>query len=266
MRPPLAPSLLTLMNLLADPLFVAVSLVGVCLLGVSKGGFFGLGVLALPLMSLFVSPLQAGAIILPTALAQDVVTVWHYRRTWSASNLKLMLPAMAVGIFVAWLLAAALSAAHIRFALGIIAALFVLRHWLASRFERYTPKPNGVTGLLFGFVGGITTMLANAGGPVWQMHLLPQKLDRFVYVGTVAMLFAASNVIKIGAFGTLGFLTAENLLVGLALVPVAVVANYIGIWLVHRTSPELFFRIAYGLMFFIAIELMRSSILELWWR
>lgn len=251
------------MDLLSDPLFVVASIVGVCLLGVSKGGFFGLGVLALPLMSLFVPPLQAGAIILPTALAQDVVTVWHYRRNWSASNLKIMLPSMAVGIFLAWLMAASLSAAHIRLALGVIATLFVLRHWLASRFERYAPRPNTFTGMLFGMVGGVTTMLANAGGPVWQMHLLPQKLDKLTYVGTVAMLFAVSNVIKIGAFGTLGFLTASNLLVGLALVPIAVVANYIGIWLVHRTSPELFFRIAYVLMFFIAIELMRSSLFEL---
>jgi uncharacterized membrane protein YfcA len=253
------------MDLLSDPLFVAASVIGVCLLGVSKSGFFGLGVMALPLMSLFVPPLQAGAIILPTALAQDVVTVWTYRRTWSAWNLKLMLPSMAAGIFIAWLMAASLSAAHIRLALGVIATLFVLRHWLASRFERWTPAPNTFTGILFGAIGGVTTMLANAGGPVWQMHLLPQNLDKLIYVGTVAVLFAASNVIKIGAFGTLGFLTTENLLVGLALVPIAVIANYAGIWLVRRTAPDLFFRIAYVLMFFIALELMRSSITELWW-
>ncbi len=47
--------------------------------------------------------------------------------------------------------------------------------------------------------------------------------------------------------------------------PIAVVSNYAGIWLVRRTSNELFFRIAYVLMFFIAVELMRSSVVELWW-
>src|SRR5688572_407053 len=65
-------------DLIADPAFMAVSVIGVCLLGVSKGGFLGLGVIALPLMSLFVPPLQAAAIILPTALAQDALTLWAY--------------------------------------------------------------------------------------------------------------------------------------------------------------------------------------------
>ena len=41
------------------------------------------------------------------------------------------------------------------------------------------------------------------------------------------------------------------------------ISNYAGIWLVRRTSTELFFRIVYVLMFLIAIELMRSSITEL---
>ena len=97
-------------ELLTDPAFMAVAVIGVCLLGISKGGFLGLGVMALPLMSLFVPPLQAAAIILPTAIAQDVLTLWVYRREWSAWNLKIMLPSMFVGMFVAWLLAASLSA------------------------------------------------------------------------------------------------------------------------------------------------------------
>src|SRR5262245_63405015 len=106
------------MQLLADPLFMAAALVGVCLLGLSKGGFFGLGVMALPLMSLFVPPLQAAAIILPVVLAQDALTVWTYRRDWSAWNLKIMIPSMAAGIAVAGLFAASLTAAHIRLAIG----------------------------------------------------------------------------------------------------------------------------------------------------
>ena len=252
------------MDLLTNPAFMEVAIIGVCPLGVSKGGFLGLGVMALPLMSLFVPPLQAAAIILPTAVAQDFLTRWIYRRDWSAWNIKIMLPSMIVGMFLAWLMAASLSAAHIRLAIGLIATLFVLRHWTAKSLERWMPKPSVATGIVFGTLGGVTTMLANAGGPAWQIHLLPQRLEKLPYIGTVSILFAASNLVKIPGFASLGFLTAENMLVGLSLVPIAVAANYAGIWLVRRVSTETFFRIAYGLMFVIAVELMRSSILELW--
>ena len=64
-----------------------------CLLGLSKGGFFGLGMMALPLMAITVPPMQAAAILLPTVLAQDALTIWAYRRDWSAWNLKIMIPA-----------------------------------------------------------------------------------------------------------------------------------------------------------------------------
>ena len=251
------------MDLLSSPLFVLTAIVAVSLLGISKGGFFGLGVIGLPLLSLMVHPLQAAAILLPTTVAQDVLTIWTYRHTWSASNLKVLVPSMAVGVAAGWWLAASLTAAHIRLLVGVIAALFVLRHWLGTRFERWAPRPNTATGIIFGALGGFTTLLANAGGPAWQMHLLPQQLDKLTYVGTVTMLFGVSNVYKIPAFGSLGLLTWENLGVGLMLVPLAVCANYLGIWLVRRTSTEAFFRIAYVLMFVIAVELIRSGLSEI---
>jgi hypothetical protein len=117
---------------------------------------------------------------------------------------------------------------------------------------------------VFGAIGGVTTMLANAGGPAWQIHLLPQKIEKLPYIGTVSILFAASNVVKVPGFFTLGYLTRDNILVGLTLVPIAILANFAGIWMVRRVSTAMFFRIAYVLMFIIAVELIRSSVLELW--
>jgi uncharacterized membrane protein YfcA len=250
--------------MITDPLFYLVSVVAVILLGLSKGGFFGLGVMALPLMSLFVPPLQAAAILIPTVIAQDLLTVWTYRRDWSAWNVKVMVPGMLVGVVIGTLFAASLAPVHIRLAIGLIAAAFVLRHWLGQRFERLASRSNTATGLVFGAIGGFTTLLANAGGPAWQMHLLPQRLDKFTYAGTLTMLFAISNVMKLPAYATLGQLTMDNLLVGAVLLPAALVANYAGLWLVRRTPAGLFFRIAYVLMFLIAVELIRGALTEMW--
>src|SRR5262249_44163279 len=81
-----------------DPLFFLLAIIAATLLGLSKGGFFGLGLLGVPLMSLYVPPLQAAAILVPTVLAQDALTIWAYRRDLSAWNLKIMIPSLAVGI------------------------------------------------------------------------------------------------------------------------------------------------------------------------
>jgi uncharacterized membrane protein YfcA len=139
----------------------------------------------------------------------------------------------------------------------------VLLQWLGARFERLAPRPNLLTGVIFGALGGCTTMLANAGGPVWQMHLLPQRLDKLTYVGTFTVLFAVGNLVKIPAYHALGQLTLANLAVGAVLLPVAVASNYLGIWLMRKTPTELFYRIAYVLMLLIALELMRGALFEL---
>ncbi len=251
------------MQLFSDPWFVFTALVAVSLLGLSKGGFFGLGTMALPLLSLFVPPLRAAAILLPTVIAQDLLTVWTYRRSWSAQNIRLLVPSMAVGITIGYLFASALDPVQIRLAVGVIIGIFVLRHWLGTLFDRLAPRPSAATGVTFGILGGFTTMLSNAGGPAWQMHLLPQKLEKFTYVGTLTLLFASSNLMKIPAYGALGQLTWDNLTTGFVLLPAAVAMNYVGIWLVRRTPAELFYRIAYVLMFFIALELIRGAAVEM---
>jgi uncharacterized protein len=43
------------------------------------------------------------------------------------------------------------------------------------------------------------------------------------------------------------------------LLPFAVVANFFGLWLARRTPTELFYKIAYALMFLISLELIRSG-------
>ena len=80
---------------------------------------------------------------------------------------------------------------------------------------------------------------------------------------TLTMLFAISNLMKLPAYGALGQLTVDNLLVGAVLLPAALIANYAGLWLVRRTPAELFFRIAYVLMFLISVELIRGALVEM---
>ena len=126
------------MTLLSDPVFYLVAVPAVTFLGVSKGGFSGVGLLATPLLALALPPLQAAAILLPILILQDFISVLVYRHDWDARNLKVMLPGAAIGISAAWVLAARVSDAHVRLAIGAIALGFVADHWFGRRTRTST--------------------------------------------------------------------------------------------------------------------------------
>ena len=86
------------MELLADPATLALAAIAVCILGLAKGGFSGLGVLGTPLLALALPPAVAAAILLPVLLVQDVVSVWSFRHSWSGWIVAWMLPGAAVGV------------------------------------------------------------------------------------------------------------------------------------------------------------------------
>ena len=82
--------------MITDPYFYLLALPAIIVLGLGKGGFAGIGMAAAPLLSLYIPPLQAAAILLPILLCQDVISVWVYRRDWDAWNVKVLL---AGGLF-----------------------------------------------------------------------------------------------------------------------------------------------------------------------
>lgn len=246
--------------MIGDPVSFLVAAIAVTTLGLSKGGFSGLGLIAAPLLSLVVPPLQALGILLPILLAQDVLSVGAFRRTWSGWNLAVMLPGQALGMGLGWLAAAHVNDAYVRLAIGIISAAFALNHWFGGRASHASHRPSAVSGAFWGGVSGLTSFLANAGSPPFQIHVLPQRLDKETYVGTLNIFFAIGNVMKIVPFFFLGQLSFGNLRISLALLPIAVLTNLAGVWLVRRTPTTVFYRIAYVLVFLVSLELIRNGL------
>ena len=246
------------MHPITDPLFYALAIVAVTALGLGKGGFAGVGIMSTPLLATIVPPLQAAAILLPILISQDLISVWVYRRDWSAWNLKVMLPGAIVGIGIAWALATQVSDAAVRLVIGLIGLAFVLNAWLGRELKE--PKaPSVPAGMLWGVVAGFTSTLSQAGGPPFQVFVLPQRLPKLTLVGTYTIYFAVLNVVKIVPYFALGQFSSQNLATSAALLPIAIAANFLGIWLVRRTPTGLFYQIAYVLVFVISLELVRSG-------
>lgn len=233
-----------------DLTFYLCAVPAVILIGLAKGGFSGLGALGMPIMALGVDPVRGAAIMLPILIAQDVVGVAAFRKTWDRRILAIMLPGALLGVGLGWLFAASVSTSAVLATVGAISLLFGLyRLWIerGGRIQAARNSPAWV-GSLFGVATGFTSQIAHAGGPPYQMWVMPRRLDRDVFIGTAAIFFAALNWIKVPAYVALGQFTQANLLATAVLLPIAILASLAGVWLVRKVPVERFYTIVYVLM------------------
>lgn len=247
--------------MILDPVFYALAIPAVVLMGLAKGGFSGVGAVAMPLLALAISPVQAAAILLPILIVQDVVGVWAFRKTWDRRTLLVMLPGAALGILAGYLLAAQVSSVTILAVLGAISILFAAyRLWLSRAAATPTPRnlppaADAALGFGLGAASGFTSQIAHAGQPPFQMWVLPKSLPPASLVGTTAIYFATINWIKVPAYWALGQFTAQNLMTAAALLPVAIASTFAGVWLVRRIDPGRFYTLIYVLMILVGGQL-----------
>jgi uncharacterized protein len=242
-------------HIITDPHFYYAAIPAVLLLGLSKGGFASVGMTATPLLALYLPPLEAAALLLPVLISQDLISIYVYRHDWDAANLKVLLPGAVIGMGCGWLIASHVSDNAVRIAVGCIGLAFVGYMWL----RRAIVEPrhmNAASGVFWGALSGFTSFMTQGGSPPFQVYVLPQRLPKLVLVGTTTMFFAAVNAMKIVPYFMLGQFTPRNLSTSLALLPVAIAANFAGVWLVRRTPTEVFYRIAYGLLLMISLTLL----------
>jgi uncharacterized membrane protein YfcA len=99
------------------------------LIGMSKGGLPLVGMMAVPLLSLVMSPVKAAVLLLPLFVISDVVGIWLYRRSYSAINLKILVPAGILGVLFGWLTASMISESAIKLIIGLVGVTFCLQTW-----------------------------------------------------------------------------------------------------------------------------------------
>ena len=246
--------------MITEPAFWIAAIIAVLVTGISKGGFGGLGLLAVPLMALTISPVQAAGIMLPLLLVMDMVSVWSFRRSFDRSILWLTLPGAVIGIVLGGLLAGYVSDNMVRICVGVIAITFSLYAVFKPKGKSFLPPRHKPMGAIAGLVAGFTSFVAHAGGPPFQAYAIPQNLDKKTYAGTSVMFFTVVNIVKIIPYALVGQFSATNLATSAALMPLAPIGVLIGVWLLGRIDQALFYRILYGLIFCVGVKLLWDGI------
>ena len=248
--------------LLSDPWFYAVAVPAVLLVGISKSGFGGaFGAVAVPMMALVISPVQAAGILLPILCLMDLLGLWAYRGKWVREELRVLVPAALLGIGAGTALFGYMSVAVVRLIVGAIALVFAVHYWLhlaAPPRERASlPRRAGILGAAG---AGFTSFVAHAGGPPLSMYLLRRPLDKTEFVATTVMFFAVVNYAKLVPYAWLGQLSTDNLAASLLLAPLAPLGIATGVWLHDRIPERLFFRSACVFLFALSLKLLSDGI------
>jgi uncharacterized membrane protein YfcA len=235
----------------------ALGALGAFLVGLSKTGIPGLGILNVAIFALVFPARDSVGLVLVILICGDIVAVSSYRRDASWSHLFPLFPWAAIGVVGGYFALGHVDDQQMRRLIGMILLSLVVFQYIRSR-RRALPNSEvqaspAWLAPLTGITAGFTTMVANAAGPVMVLYLLAMHLPKIVFVGTAAWYFLAINVFKVPFSASLGLLNPSSLSVALWLGPFAVVGALIGRPIVEHLNQRLFELLTLALTFIAAL-------------
>nr|CAA6805081.1 MAG: FIG00761799: membrane protein [uncultured Thiotrichaceae bacterium] len=246
-------------NLLHQPLLFGLLLLAAFIVGMSKGGLSTLGMLAVPILSIFMSPLLAAVLLLPIYILSDVVGVYLYRHEFSRENIKLLIPAGLCGVVLGWATASIVSDQVVSLLIGMMGVTFCLYSWFVKKADAPVSQPSLGKGMFWGTLTGFTSFITHAGGPPFQIYVLPQKLPKMVFAGTVTVVFAVINMAKVIPYYSLHPQTMDTFKVALVLLPAAAIGTAAGRFITERLPTKWFFRFVQVALFLVSVRLVWAS-------
>ncbi len=231
------------------------------MVGIAKSGLPGLAILAVPLMAAVLPARLSTGVLLPMLLLGDVFTVCYYHRHAIWRHVIRLMPWALAGIVLGYFAMGHISDRSLRPIIGgVILALLALNHLRTlGRAEAATPSHWTFVAMI-GLLAGVTTMMANAAGPIMVIYLLAMRLPKAEFIGTGAWYFLVLNAAKIPFSMHLGLISSETLKLNLLVAPLIVAGAFAGLWLARRIPEKAFNRAVTALAVAAALNLILASL------
>ncbi|HPI97915.1 MAG TPA: sulfite exporter TauE/SafE family protein [Synergistales bacterium] len=245
------------------PLSFSLFIISAFLSGFSKTALPGGIVLVVPIMaSIFPAKISVG-LTLPILMMADLFSARHYRKNARIKHLSFLLPSALVGVWAGYILMDSIDSVTLRPLIGII-VLSMLGIYFLVRFFKEPDTLKRSSGeisfslsltLIFGFIAGVTTTLANAAAPVMSLYLIVSGMSKKDFIGTAAWFFFIINWVKVPFYLKLGLITGRSFLVDLTMLPVIILGAFLGIYMVRWISQGMFNRLILVAAFISSINL-----------
>lgn len=234
-------------------------LVMVCavLIGMSKAGIKGMGMLTIPLMAAVFGGKPSAGLVLPILSFADLFAVSYYNRDANWKYIWQLIPAAVLGVLIAVWVGQLIDDATFTSLMGwLIVGGLVLMIILEKRHLPSSIINSWWFGSLFGIIGGFSTMIGNAAGPVLAVYLLSTRIPKQSFIGTGAWFFLLINLVKwpfhIFIWKTI---TWSSISLNVLTIPAIALGVYIGISIVKLIPEKTFRYFIIFMTFIIALRL-----------
>jgi len=217
---------------------------GALAIGMNKGGLAGLGILPVLIFAVVFPARESTGFILPLLIIGDFGGIVVYRRQVIWKVFWTILPPTIAGVVLGFFLMSRIAEGTFGpligwIIIGLIALQF-LRSSLGEKLDHFF-ESHGF-GLVMGVLVGVTTMLANAAGPVAILYFISVGLPKWNLIGTSAWVFWVINLCKVPFSAELGLTNAGSLTFALMLAPLVIIGFVLGRWLAGVMPQTVFER------------------------
>lgn len=239
-----------------EPWQWAVAVLAALVVGVSKSGIGGLGILAVVLFAQIMPAKQATGVVLPLLCFGDLVGATVYRKHAKWAHLWRLFPWTAAGVIIGWLALDRIDERQSRLLIGGIVVALVAMQVARRKAAGHETEHGAWFAPTIGVLAGFTTLVANAAGPLMVVYLLAMRLPKMDWVATSAVYFLILNLFKVPFMVELGLINRTSFAFNLWLAPIVLAGAYFGRKLVTKIDQRTFENIALGLSLLAGVKLM----------
>lgn len=213
------------------------------IVGLSKTALPGINTISIAIFAAVLPAKASTGALLLVLIVGDIFALWSYRRHADWPTLLRLVPAVVLGLVLGAAFLALADDAWVRRVIGVILlVLIAITLWRRYRTSASKSEARGavIARLSYGTLGGFTTMVANAGGPVISLYLFAARFNVLAFLGTAAWFFAVINIVKVPIGIGLGIITLDSLWLMLLLVPGVVIGAFFGRRIAKRIKQQTF--------------------------
>lgn len=211
-------------------------------IGVSKSGFAGVSMLHVLIFAFIFGAKDSTGVLLPMLIVGDVCAIWFFGKKVDWKQVKKLLPPTLIGVVLGTLAMSRIDESWFKPLVGIIilalTGVQITRMLRPKLFDQFPQRAWFAWSL--GLLAGITTMMANAAGPVVALYMLAISMPKLNLVGTSAWLFLIINIFKLPFSYSLGLISGPSLLIDVLFSPAILLGMGLGSWMLNRIPQREF--------------------------